>query len=304
MTVLTVTGGKGGTGKTVVAVNLALALSSIMHERVLLVDLDADNPCTYTLLNVEPKTVEEVRSFKPIIDKDVCTRCGACVKHCPAHALFLIPKVGLSFIETLCEGCAMCMYVCPKEAINRGYRLIGWVKEADAEELHLILGELKPGDRKYHDVMEATLNYAERIWRSYKVVIIDTPPGTGKGVLMALNRSDIVVAVTEPTSLGLLDLKRLNRLVKPLNKPEIVVINKYGLPGGAYIEVERYLQENKLQWVKIRYDKQLITAYVRGKPVITYDPEASSTSDINALAEILLKEISRCDETFQNRGIR
>lgn len=291
MTVLTVTGGKGGTGKTVVAVNLALALSSMMDERVLLVDLDADNPCTYTLLNVEPKTVEEVRSFKPVIDKNLCVRCGTCVRHCPTHALFLIPNVGLSFIETLCEGCAMCMHMCPKEAISRGYRLTGWVKEADAGELHLVLGELKPGDRKYHDVMEAALSYAERIWRNYRLVVVDTPPGTGKGVLMALNSSDIVLAVTEPTSLGLLDLKRLNRLVKSLDKPEIVVVNKYGLPGGAYRELERYLEERGLRWVKIRYDERLVRAYIRGKPVIRYDPDAPSALDIKTLAEILTREI-------------
>jgi len=291
VTILTVTGGKGGTGKTVVAVNLALALSSLTGERVLLVDLDADNPCTYTLLNVEPKTVEEVKSFKPVIDKDTCVRCGTCVKHCPTHALFLIPNAGLSFIETLCEGCAMCMYVCPKEAISRGHRLTGWVKEADAGDLHLVLGELRPGDRKYHDVMEAALNYAKRIWEGYRVVVIDTPPGTGKGILMALNSSDIIVAVTEPTSLGLLDLKRLNRLVTPLGKPEIVVVNKYGLPGGAHNKLERYLQGCGLRWAKIRYDKRLMSAYIRGKPVIRYDPDAPSALDIQALAEMLAKEM-------------
>ena len=291
MTVLTVTGGKGGTGKTVVAVNLALALSSLTGERVLLVDLDADNPCTYTLLNVEPKTVEEVKSFKPVIDKDACVRCGTCVKHCPTHALFLIPNAGLSFIETLCEGCAMCMYVCPKEAISRGHCLTGWVKEADAGDLHLVLGELRPGDRKYHDVMEAALNYAKRIWGNYRIVVIDTPPGTGKGILMALNSSDIIVAVTEPTSLGLLDLKRLNRLVTPLGKPEIVVVNKYGLPGGAHNKLERYLQECGLRWAKVRYDKRLMSAYIRGKPVIRYDPDAPSALDIQALAEMLAKEM-------------
>lgn len=292
MTVLTVTGGKGGTGKTVVAVNLALALSSLTGERVLLVDLDVDNPCTYTLLNVEPKTVEAVKSFKPVIDDDSCVKCGTCVKHCPAHALFLIPNKDLLFLETLCEGCAMCMYVCPKGAISRGYRLTGWVKEVDAGELHLVLGELRPGDRKYHDVMEATLSYAERIWRDYRLIVIDTPPGTGKGILMALNSSDIIVAVTEPTGLALLDLKRLNRLVKPLGKPEIVVVNKYGLPGGVHKELERYLKGCGLRWAKIRYDKRLMSAYIQGKLVIRCDSDAPSALDIEALAEMLAKEMS------------
>ena len=290
MTVYTVTGGKGGTGKTVVAVNLAAAMSSMTGERVLLVDVDVDNPCTYTLLQVEPTVVMEVKSFKPVIDDEACTRCGRCVEYCPAHALVLIPGSGLTFVETLCEGCAMCMYVCPEKAITRGGRTSGWVKEAETDSVHLILGELRPGDRKYHDVMEKTLEHAREVWNKYKIVVIDTPPGTGKGIRMALEASDVVVAVTEPTRLGILDLKRLDRLIRMVGRREVVVVNKYGLPGGAHGELEAYLRESGVRWFKIQYDRSLMEAYMSGRTVVSYDPEAPSSRDIRVLAEELLKE--------------
>ena len=290
MTVYTVTGGKGGTGKTVVAVNLAVAMAYVTRERVLLVDLDVDNPCTYTLLRVEPTVVREVRSFKPLVDEEACTECGRCVEYCPTHALVLIPGSGLMFVETLCEGCAACMHVCPERAISRGGRTTGWVKEAEADGVHLVLGELRPGDRKYHDVMEETLEHAKQLWSLYDIVVVDTPPGTGKGIRMALEASDIVVAVTEPTRLGLLDLKRLDRLVTMVGRKEVVVVNKYGLPGGVHGELEAYLEERGVRWFRVRYDVRLMEAYMSGKPVVSYDPEAPSSRDIKALAEELLRE--------------
>ena len=292
MTVYAVTGGKGGTGKTVLAVNMALTMSSITGKPVLLVDVDVDNPCAHQLLGAETRVVREVRSFKPVVDEEACTRCGSCVEHCPAHALILMPDSAPKLIETLCEGCALCMHVCPSGAVGRGGRVTGWIREAEVDGIHLVVGELRPGDRKYHTVMEETVRYSEGLWKRYRVVVVDTPPGTGKGIRMVLERSDLVVAVTEPTRLGLLDLDRLNRLVEGLGKPEVVVINKYGLPGGIHRELEAYLRERGLRWFRVRYDRRLVEAYVSGRPVVFYDPEAPSSRDVTALSKALLGEAS------------
>ncbi len=293
MTVITVTGGKGGTGKTVIAINLAFALSNLTGQRILLIDLDVENPCTYTLLGVKPKTVEEIRVFKPSINADLCDNCGKCVESCPAHALFLIPNRGLMLIETLCEGCAMCMYVCPRGAINRDHTIVGWIKEAKSKDIDLVLGELKPGSRKHHEVMEATLTHARKFWKRYKIVVIDTPPGTGKGIYMALEAADLVVAVTEPTSLGLLDFKRLHSLIKSIGKPEVVVVNKYGLPGGIYESMQQFLEEEGLKWFKLHYDRQMLSAYIKGAPVLHCYPNAQSSLDVKLIAREVVSGLKK-----------
>jgi len=291
MKVIVVTGGKGGTGKTVLAVNLAVALAKLTGGKVLLVDVDVDNPCTYTLLRPELKTVREVKSFRPLIDESKCSLCGLCVEHCMPHALVLIPGHKLLYLETLCEGCAACLHVCPKGAITRGESLVGWVKAWDGGWISLIVGELKPGDRRYHEVMEETLEYAAEAWSrgEYSYVIIDTPPGTGKGILFAIKAADIVVAVTEPTRLGLNDLVKLHGLLDKLGKREIVVLNKYGLPGGVDREIEAFALNKGLAVAKVRYDAVLLKAYVNGLPVVESYPKSPAAVDILKLAKLLAR---------------
>lgn len=283
--VIVVTGGKGGTGKTVIAVNLAASLVKAGY-RVLIVDIDVENPCTYTLLSAELEVVKEVKAFKPVIDETKCLLCGACVEKCPAHALVLVPGSKVMFFRTLCEGCAACLYSCPSGAVGRGEEVVGWVKAGKAGGTSLVVGELKPGDRRYHEVMEETLEYARRVWSSYDVVVVDTPPGAGKGVASALRLADLIIMVTEPTRLGLADLSRLHKLAREVGRREIVVVNKYDLPGGVVDEVEKFAEREGLMLAKIRYDPLLVRSYVEGKLVVEEHPGSPSARDIGVLTRL------------------
>lgn len=285
MATITVTGGKGGTGKTVVAVNLAIEAGEKTRSRVLLVDLDVDNPCTYTVLRAKTKIVKKVTAFSPSIDHSKCTLCGRCVEKCPAHALILIPGKKLLYIGSLCEGCAICLHVCPEGAVSRSETVIGSIREGSRSWVTLLVGELKPGDRRHHEVMEETLKYMRNLKEDYGLTFIDTPPGSGKGVYLAIREADLIVEVTEPTRLGLLDLDRVHRVARKLGKRELVVINKYGIPGGFHGELEDYLHRENLEFLRVSYSRRMLEAYVRGVPILLYDPGSAVAEELRLIAE-------------------
>jgi len=272
MKVISVTGGKGGTGKTFVATNLAWLLSK-EERKTMLVDIDVDNPCTYTFFNIEMKKIKSISRFKPIINEEKCTLCGKCTISCPVHALVLIPtKNKLLYISSLCEGCAICYYVCPEKAIVEGSEEIGYILEGIMNYLSLVVGELKVGQRASIKVMIETLLYSMEVAKKngYAYVVIDTPPGTSSGIHRALSLSDKIILVTEPTTLGIYDLKRMMKLIETLDDKDILlVINKYGIEGGAYEELDSFLKEHKLNnVVYIPYSAEIPRYYVKGKIVV------------------------------------
>ncbi|RLF03370.1 MAG: hypothetical protein DRK00_08870, partial [Thermoprotei archaeon] len=183
-----------------------------------------------------------------------------------------------------CESCAACLYVCPAGAIRRGERVVGWVKEGRARGVDLVAGELKPGSRQYHEVMERTMDHTRRVWRRYDVAVMDLPPGAGKGVRTALKLSNLALMVAEPTRLGLADLERLHSLARRTGTRELIVLNKYGLPGGVAADVEEFAHRERLKLMRVRYDPELARAYVRGELVVE-KPESPSARDIIELAD-------------------
>ena len=123
--IITVAGGKGGTGKTTVAVNLSYLLSK--RGKTILVDADVENPCVPATIagRIVVNRIVEVKGFKPVFDYGKCVKCGLCVEKCPEHSLTMLPSGRIIYFETLCSGCSSCMLVCPANAISEGYRLEG-----------------------------------------------------------------------------------------------------------------------------------------------------------------------------------
>ncbi len=291
--VVAVTGGKGGTGKTSVAVNLAVALDA-KRCRVMLVDTDVDSPAAATVLGAQPEPLEEVEVFVPKIIDSKCDMCGKCAEACRAHALIQILGKKPMFFEELCSGCEACLLACPSKAIDKGRKLIGYVSYASRDRMRFIGGELKPNESRSAQVVTATKAsaFAEARKRSYDIMVVDTAPGTHCSVVQGLRGADLALAVTEPTPLGTYDLALILELTSILGIPCKVVVNKADLPGSnmdAIIAVAGRWGSEVI--AEIPVDMSLFESYVTGKPILTSNSSSIAARRITELSEATLNVV-------------
>ena len=288
--VVAVTGGKGGTGKTLISVNLAHIFSE--KGRTLLVDVDVDNPCTKTFFKKTPISRKTVKEFRPEIDEAACKLCGICVQKCYGHALLLIPGRKLVLLPSLCEGCAICRLVCPFNAINDSWVDSGYIEEYVVNDgLDAVVGELSPATRRTPVMILKTLKRMEEKMDGYRYVVIDSPPGTGSGIYGVMDYADLIISVTEPTRLGLSDLMKIYKLYGKL-KPEkriIAVINKVGLRGEIRREIEDFLNRSGIPWRVIPYDGSVVKSYARESILVNEYPDSPSAKAIREIAAEVLK---------------
>jgi len=285
---IAVGGGKGGTGKSTIAVNLAFELSK-KRGRVLLVDNDVESPVDHIFLGGDRERIIEINSFLPTINEEKCMKCGLCIQHCPEHALIGLVGQHPKLLRDLCEGCKLCYYVCPAKAIEEEKRTIGYIYRAEYRGINLIQGEVLPGVKQHTNVALRTMQYANRFFGNYDYVIIDSAPGTGANVWITLNEADISIAVTEPTPLGVSDLKRYLKLVEKVGKEAIVVINRSDVEGGNKEIIYSLSKDNYpiKGFIEVPYDELLIKSYVSGKLVCELNPKASSCESIRRILDFL-----------------
>ncbi len=272
---IAVVGGKGGTGKTIIATNLACTFSR-RKEKTLIADLDVDNPCVLNTIRCIKTTLvreEQVLRLKPRIDSSKCNLCGRCIQVCPEHALALIPDKGVILIETLCGGCGCCVLVCDQGAIVEDYVPEAVVRYYSTEFFDVLVGELVPGHRRSYVIITKIVEGYRDLFNKYDVVVIDSPPGTGAGVFSILKNSDKVVVVTEPTPVGISDFVKLLKLLekKFSNKKTIVVINKSTLNEDLTKKIEDMCNRSSLPYVKIPYSETIVYSYVKGIPLMIYE---------------------------------
>ncbi|NLF24034.1 MAG: P-loop NTPase [Deltaproteobacteria bacterium] len=252
--IITVASGKGGTGKTTLAVNLA----AVMENPVVLLDCDVEEPNAQLFLNGASNQEEDlVHLLIPEVDATHCTGCGECAQFCRYGAI-AVPRATAIVFPELCHGCGGCKLVCPSGAICEVERRIGKIETFTRNGIILHEGRLDIGVAMAPPLIRALKT---RIRKDY-TVIIDAPPGTSCPVIAALRGSDFAVLVTEPTPFGLHDLKLAVEAVRELELPFGVVVNRMGIGDER---VHTFCQEEKIPILaEIPDDRNIAEAYSRG----------------------------------------
>ena len=259
--VISIASGKGGTGKTTVATNLAL---SILNAQIL--DCDVEEPNAHIFIKPEIKSKEIVYIPIPEVDNLKCNGCGKCQEVCVYNAIAVVNKKVLVFPE-LCHGCGSCSYFCPQEAIKEVNKEIGFVEIGSRGNLQFIHGKLNIGEMMAPPLIKAVKKYIN----PKKISIIDAPPGTSCPVITTMKDTDFVILVTEPTPFGLNDLILAVKVVKILNIPFGVVINRSDL--GNKNTDDYCSKENIPILMRIPFKSEIAFAYSKGIPFIEVLPE-------------------------------
>ncbi|OPZ84999.1 MAG: ferredoxin [bacterium ADurb.Bin429] len=261
---IAIASGKGGTGKTTLAVNMARLLSR--HESVQYVDCDVEEPNGHLFLHPAITQTTSVTIPVPEVNAERCILCGACSRLCQYHAIAALPALTMVFPE-LCHGCGGCLRVCPEKAITEVGRPIGVVERGMAGIVAFVHGRLNIGEAMSPPLIRAVQTYAD----PHATVILDAPPGTSCPVIAAIRPCDVVVLVTEPTAFGLHDLTLAVEMVRALNRPMGVVINRADIGDDR---VELFCEQEGIPiWGRIPHDRRIAEAYARGEMAVDVLPD-------------------------------
>jgi len=262
--IISIASGKGGTGKTLVATSLALALKD--NHKVKLLDCDVEEPNDHVFLKPAITGSEPVSIPVPKIDEAKCTRCGKCAEVCAFNAIAVLGEHVLTFPE-LCHGCGACSYLCPEKAITEEKREIGVVEWGGADGADFVQGKLTVGESMAPPVIRMVKRHTD----SDGISIIDSPPGTSCPVVESIEGSDFCLLVTEPTPFGLNDLVLAVETVRQLGIACGVVLNRAGVGDN---KVEEYCrQENIPVLLTIPLDTEIARLYSRGITLVEGMPE-------------------------------
>jgi len=264
---IAITGGKGGTGKSTVAVLIANNFVK-KGKKVVLVDCDVECPNDYLLLGQKlKKPQEKVYAEFPTLDKTKCKKCGLCVTVCRSNAVFQAPGEYPIFIKDLCSGCGACTIVCPHKAIQPKKEEVGQVfLNKIKKDYWLVTGVAKPGLEETGPVVTQTKKFVSNLVKKIKpdFVLFDTAAGTHCPVISALLDCDLAYAVTEPTPMGAYDLNLILDLCQKLGVPAKIVLNQADL--GVKTKIEAIAKKFKTEVKKeIPYSKKIVEAYSKGK---------------------------------------
>ena len=268
---IAVASGKGGTGKTTVAVNLFHFFSRTFGFKTQLVDCDVEEPNDLLFFpesNLEDK--ETATQLIPQIDNNRCTFCRNCVSFCEFNAIVVIPPVNFSEVNSsLCHSCGACSVACEFEAISEIPETIGTIRDYRIGPNEI----LSEGRLKIGSAMQTLLisKVKQKVREDMEVVILDAPPGTSCPVVETISEADYVILVTEPTPFGLYDLRLTVDLLREIRKPFGAIINKSGIGNH---KVHKFLSDQKIELLsEIPYNRDYASKYASGELLSSHGME-------------------------------
>jgi MinD superfamily P-loop ATPase len=271
--------GKGGTGKTTLSTNLVKILSDKFP--VQFIDCDVEEPNAHLFLKPTIRHSVYMKVPVPGIDSAKCINCGKCSEFCAFKAIASLPSTTFVFPE-LCHSCGGCKIICPENAITESYRKIGLIERGISSGIDFIHGRLNVGETMSSPLIRKLGRYVD----TDSLVLIDSPPGANCGTMSTLNIADMVVLITEPTPFGLNDLKIIVDMLKAVNKPFGVIINRSGI-GNEIIE-DWCNKENIPIWGRVPDDLMIAELCSNGALIVEIMPEIREL--LGNIAISLLKE--------------
>ena len=260
--IISVASGKGGTGKTTIAINLALAI-----ENCSVIDCDVEEPNAHIFLSPIIDSEKEITVFNPKIDEKKCTKCGICVEACEFNALAQVGE-NILFFPELCLNCEACFELCPEDAITDNMKKIGKIELGHTSNgIRYASGLLDIGFPRGIPIIQALKNTID----IKTITILDAPPGNSCPVIETIDGSDFCILVTEPTPFGLWDVKIAVEVVRDLEIPFGIVLNRSGM-GEENTLIEDYCKKEAIPiLLKIPFDRKIAEAYSQGISLVDLD---------------------------------
>lgn len=214
---IAVLSGKGGTGKTLVAVNLAAAARDAGY-----IDCDVEEPNGHLFFKPSGITEEQITIRIPVVDEQACQGCRDCVEFCKFNALAYIGNKLIVFDE-VCHSCGGCVLICPHQALSEREKVIGRVQKGFSDNVTVLTGILNTGEASGIPIIKKLLEHKRT---GNELTLIDCPPGSACIVMESIKEADYCILVAEPTVFGVHNLNMVYELVKLFNKPFAAVLNK------------------------------------------------------------------------------
>ncbi len=259
--VIAVASGKGGTGKTTIATNLAKCLAE-SGRRVQYLDCDVEEPNGHIFLKPQVEKTTTVTAPVPHVDKDKCIGCGKCGQICQYGAIVHLGEKNVLTFEQLCHSCTGCWRLCPADAITQKPLEVGQIESGRSDKVNFAQGRLKIGNVR----SPYLIKQLKQLIDENALNILDVPPGTSCPVVESLKGCNFVLLVSEPTPFGLNDLTLAVDLVRQMNLPFAVVINRDGCGDD---QLENYcISEGIDIAMKLPDDRRIAEAYSEGRMIV------------------------------------
>ncbi len=280
---IAIASGKGGTGKTTLSTNLASYLAQT--EKVILTDLDVEEPNSGLFLNSKLIHQEDKVKMIPQWKEKDCILCGNCQSVCNYHAVIQIMDSIMVFPE-LCHSCYACSELCPTNSLPMIPKKMGELRHSKTENFDFVESKLVIGEEQAVPLIKQTLKFVDKEFDNSFIKLYDSPPGTSCPVIEATKDVDFVILITEPTPFGFNDVVLAIETMKELKKDFGIVVNRYGIGNS---DIENYCAENNIPIIaKIPNMKEIAHLYSRGE--LLYDKIPEVKAELMKIEKLILSK--------------